>query len=355
MKLLELNTHGSKKTAKVMEQHFGSKVAVNTLPPVKAAALLSRVRTVLKEYKSTKGTVNTENSPAYLKALMMEQALTQHVKENIDQLDPDTIETIKVISSAEQGKPVQANDLKKLGSIAKMAVDGGVKESAGILDEAAVEELCELARPHLNKCRTKKDVARCIDECAMTDGGKMHMKVYPMAERQAALESLCSMSESRVLREASEVEKSQVVLAAQDMVQSIQDMIEDVSEMQYKELPALVQAIKYDLDAQKATQFQQTVQGVLQTLLQTLTEQKGQMDLALGNITGEEAGAELGAMADDELAGDIGGEELPDLGDEEIPDEELPDLGGEEGEELPDLEPEEPAIGTSAALGRSRR
>jgi hypothetical protein len=140
------------------------------------------------------------------------------------------------------------------------------------------------------------------------------------------------------------------------MVSAIQDMIEDVSEMQYKELPALVQAIKYDLDSSKAESFQQTVQSSLSTLLDTLQQQKVAMDGALGSLTGESAGAELpGVGGGEELpAGDLGGEELPDLGDEEIPDEELPDLGGEEGEELPNPEEELPA-GTTAALGRSRR
>ena len=368
MKLLELNTYGSKKTAKVMEQHFGSRIAISKLNPVKAAAMLSTVRNVLKEYKKTKGTVLTENSPAYLKAVMMEQALLQHLKENATALDPKTLATMKAISSAEQGKPVATDQLKALGQIASMSISGNQSDTNAIhedgeLDESAVAELCELARPHLAKCKTKGDLARCIDECAQRDGGKNHLRIYPQAERRKALERVLSgLRESRqhrrsMIAEGSEVESAQVVLAAQDMVQSIQDMIEDVSEMQYKELPALVQAIKYDLDSAKAESFQQTAQGALSALLDNLQQQKVAMDNALGSLTGESAGSALaGSEADTGELPDLGGAEgeLPDLGAE---GGELPDLGAEGGE-LPDLGgEEEPAapVGTKAALGRGRR
>jgi len=235
------------------------------------------------------------------------------------------------------------------------------------LDESAVSELCELARPHLAKCKSKQDVAKCIDECAQRDGGRNHLRVYPQAERRAAFESICSsLKESRLQRrkiiaEGSEVESAQVVLAAQDMVQSIQDMIEDVSEMQYKELPALVQAIKYDLDSSKADSFQQAVQGSLSALLDALQQQKVTMDGALGSITGEDAGAGLpgGDMGGDDLGmgGDdlgMGGDELPPLGGEEDPLADPlagDDLGGEPTDELPEPEP----VGTKSALGRGRR
>jgi hypothetical protein len=45
----------------------------------------------------------------------------------------------------------------------------------------------------------------------------------------------------------SEVQQAQVVLAAQDMVDKMQSMLEDTTEMQFKELPALVDSIAIKL------------------------------------------------------------------------------------------------------------
>ena len=50
----------------------------------------------------------------------------------------------------------------------------------------------------------------------------------------------------------SEVQQAQVVLAAQDMVDSVQGMLEDVSEMQFKELPALVDSIRNQVGTAQA-------------------------------------------------------------------------------------------------------
>jgi hypothetical protein len=55
--------------------------------------------------------------------------------------------------------------------------------------------------------------------------------------------TMMAMAESKIarrLREASEVQQAQVVLASQDMVDQVQKMSEQISAMQFKDLPALV-------------------------------------------------------------------------------------------------------------------
>ena len=64
-------------------------------------------------------------------------------------------------------------------------------------------------------------------------------------EEQKLVTSAAMMQAESRLRRAmrrlneSEVQQAQVVLAAQDMVDKMQGMLEDVSELQFKELPAL--------------------------------------------------------------------------------------------------------------------
>jgi hypothetical protein len=150
------------------------------------------------------------------------------------------------------------------------------------------------------------------------------------------------------LRE-SEVQQAQVVLAAQDMVDSVQGMLEDVSEMQFKELPALVDSIRNQVGTAQADQFNTDANTALQTMIQSLQGAKTQLEQALAVVTGQAQGGGIPAMpgvdgelpppgAGDELGGDLGGEMPPPEGDVDL------DI---------DADIEEPAPG--AGLGRKRR
>ena len=140
----------------------------------------------------------------------------------------------------------------------------------------------------------------------------------------------------RRLREASEVQQAQVVLAAQDMVDKMQKMLEEITAMQFKDLPALVDSIKNEVGQQQANQFNADATAALSGLVQNLQAGKQQMDAALGVVTGEAAApvaADLDAAADmTGAAGDMGAMDV--------------DLDAAAGEETADTAPD---------LGRERR
>ena len=128
---------------------------------------------------------------------------------------------------------------------------------------------------------------------------------------------LLAKHKSRIVFENEEVEKSQVILAAQDMVDSIQKMLEDVGQMQVKELPALVSSIESEMDAQKAQTFNDSVSQQLTTLSEALKASydgvKGSLNALTGMggdamtafDTGAEAAADLGAEAGAEMGTDV--------------------------------------------------
>ena len=137
----------------------------------------------------------------------------------------------------------------------------------------------------------------------------------------------------RRLREENELQKSQTILAMQDMVDRIQKMTEDVSEMQFKDLPAIVQTLKNEGNQDQATQLQTSTSAALTQLLQSLQEGKTQMEQSQGILTGQasqipgmEAGAAPGGLpSPDDLDGadGMGGEpELPLMPDDD--EDELP-------------------------------
>jgi hypothetical protein len=141
------------------------------------------------------------------------------------------------------------------------------------------------------------------------------------------------------LQEASEVQQAQVVLASQDMVDQVQKMSEQISAMQFKDLPALVDQIKNEVGVDQAMQFNTDATAALAGLLQNLQGAKTQLEQALGVVTGQ--------------APQVPGEELapPMPGQEEIGiDAEIPTADGEE-----DIDAEMDANVEPAGLGRERR
>jgi hypothetical protein len=158
------------------------------------------------------------------------------------------------------------------------------------------------------------------------------------------------MYNPRIVVENEEVEKSQVVLAAQEMVDSMQKMIEQVSDMLVKELPAVVDGVNSEFGTSEGEQFNSQVSEALTSLQAALTQSKTGLQGALGVVTGQGGGfgAEAGGdmAAPDMAAGaDMGG------------DMAAPDMGAEAGGDMaaPDMSAEEPAEEPVPAVGRSKR
>lgn len=143
----------------------------------------------------------------------------------------------------------------------------------------------------------------------------------------------------RIVLENEEVEKSQVILAAQDMIDTVQKMYEDINDMLVKELPALVDSIQSEIGVNESTQFNDAASQSLTALNAALQEAQTSLKGALGGLTGQgaedafaqgepemgadlgaEMGADLGAGAEAELnapEGDLDLPPVPDMGDEE--------------------------------------
>ncbi len=294
MKLQELSAPTpSKQIAKVFESYFGNRIRFDQLTLGQTKAMLSKVRGILGEHRKTAQRDNSEQDPRYLQLVMMEQALAARMKENT--VPPTT-------GAAPPPAPATGTTPKD----PKLAA--ALKKSA--------------AGQTLNP-----------EEQKLVAGAAM-MQAESRFRRMA-----------RRLNE-SEIQQAQVVLAAQDMVDKMQGMLEDVSELQFKELPALVDSIKNQVGIDQATQFNTDASAALSGLMQNLQGAKQQLDQALGVVTGTAApaaadAAAMGAQAGADMGADMGAE----LGAE---------LGAEAGE-MP-AEPVEPdAEPAGAVLGRARR
>ena len=127
----------------------------------------------------------------------------------------------------------------------------------------------------------------------------------------------------------SEMGKSQAILAAKDMVDSIQDMLEDVSKMQNEQMPALLDTIRDQIGMEQADAFKASVGSLLANMVEQLGSARESADQAARALAGEQvaqpmamggAGGMGGGMpAPGGMGGDMG--MTPDMGSDLDADE----------------------------------
>jgi hypothetical protein len=191
----------------------------------------------------------------------------------------------------------------------------------------------------LNKVRSLMSESKASNKFYESTGNSSYMKLVFMEQALSKQFAYLSTQRPRIVVENEEVEKSQTILAAQDMVDSIQKMVEQVSDMIVKELPALVDSVQSEIGVNESSSFQQQATEALTSLQAALTQSQTTMKSAVNGITGQgnmgafDAGGDITA----DIGGDLGGEEdfsmdataeLPDGGEEEI------DMDIEEPEDL---------------------
>lgn len=115
----------------------------------------------------------------------------------------------------------------------------------------------------------------------------------------------------------SEMGKSEAVLAAKDIVDSLQDMLEKVSKVQNEQMPALIDTIRDQIGMEQAEAFKGAMGGLLGNLYQSLQTGREQADTAVRSLAGEQTdqpmdmgmggGADLGGGMPPEGGDDLGG------------------------------------------------
>jgi hypothetical protein len=180
-------------------------------------------------------------------------------------------------------------------------------------------------------------------------GNASYMKLVFMEQALSKQFAQLSANRPRIVTENEEVEKSQVVLAAQDLVDSLRKMIEEVSDMLVKELPALSDSIQSEMGVNEAEQFTSQATEALTSLQATLTQSEGTMKSALNSITGQGGAAAFGT--DDGMGMDTGMDDGMGMDADISAEEPLPG-GGEEDFSADIEEPEQEPVG---GVGRAKR
>jgi len=294
MKLQELAVlPQTKQIAKVFESYFGKSITFESLSKRQAHAMLDKVRGLISEHRGTPAYHGSEKSPAYLKLVMMEQVLTKKIREEF----PAT-NTGGVTTGSAAGKKPDLNKIQDPKLKAAMT-----KSAAGQNLSPEEDELVKATALQAVTAESRRRNGRRLNE--------------------------------------SEVQQAQVILASQDMVDQVQKMIEQVTSLQFKDLPALVDQIRNEIGYDQATKFNADATAALGGMVQNLQGSKQQLEGAMGTVTGQAPVVPGVTDVDAELPA----EPMPDTGDEldldidaEIDDEEV--------------DAEEPV---KTSLGRERR
>ena len=281
MKLTDIQPKTDAKfISRVINNYFASKVDVPALKEGNARTMLTKVKALINETKSTHKFHTSEKSPAYLQLLLMEQALQSQLKE--------------------------------------YGADSSRYQSGTAYTSPASSVMADI--------KPEDDEEDDMEEAYGTSSKLMAGKKKYAKKK---------MKEDKLTE--SEVETAQVVLAAQDMVDKIAGWMEDVADMQYKDLPGLVEMMRNEVGVNEAQAFLDAQTATLTTLLGSLEQAKTEATTAMAPLTGEQADDPSEFSKEPDLE--------PDL-DAGVDNDTPPDVDSDGDITEPDLEPD---------LGRERR
>ena len=199
-------------------------------------------------------------------------------------------------------------------------------------------------RSMLSKVRGLINETKSSTEFYQSQTSPSYMKLVFMEQALSKHFAEISLRKPRIVVENEEVEKSQVVLAAQDLVDQVQKMVEEVSDMLVKELPALTDSVQSEIGVNESQTFNQQVSEALTSLQAALTQSQTTLKSALNSITGQ-GGAE--AFSAD---GDMGADMPPPM-----PSEEEVDIDATAELPAPEMDMEPPEEEPLGGVGRSKR
>lgn len=142
----------------------------------------------------------------------------------------------------------------------------------------------------------------------------------------------------------SELGRSEAVLAAKDIVDSVQDMLEKISKVQNEQIPALVDTIRDQIGSDQAEAFKSAISPMLSDLYTALSSAREGSDTAVRVLSGEQVAPTDMSMGGDEFGAD------QDLGG--APES---DFDSELGAEADGFDATDAAVGGEEELGRERR
>ncbi len=146
------------------------------------------------------------------------------------------------------------------------------------------------------------------------------------------------VSEGRKQLKEDDISKSEAILAAKDLVDSIQKMLQDCGKLQNEQMPALVDAIRSQFDNDKADNFQKSANDLLTNLMGTLQKTRNDVDVTVRSLTDDTISPDVQSKFDKDVDRDLElDDERSERGEDDFDDEsdsdDISDLHSADGDE----------------------
>jgi hypothetical protein len=353
MKLFDLaESQTSKQAAKVFESYFGDSINVDVISQQQARLMLNKVYTLVSEHRATPAFHHSEKDPVYLKLMMMERVLRARVKETSTIAVGQAAGAPQLTANSSLPNPtVQNGDMLKQQQNQQNTANAQQQAAADDQASAMQSQQSQLTAKQMTQQMTQQQMTQ--QQALLAAALAKNKNNQPLTVReQKIIAKTALFTESKILRRQlynilreSEIQQAQVMVAARALVDEIQKILEDVSSMQFKELPPLVDEMKNQIGLDKARQFNQDATAALGGLVNYIQDIKMKMEQALAIVVGQGTPD----MMDQEMGDDFSGDEEDDLGmNDEI------DTSGLGIDDEPEDEPELPNT-NGAGLGRAKR
>lgn len=198
--------------------------------------------------------------------------------------------------------------------------------------------------------RLASGLSESLDQIRRTHGAGAVEKNQTYMEMLMVRESLHSWmreNQQQFITE-SELAKSEAILAAKNIVDSVQDMLEKISKLQSEQMPALLDSIRDQIGAEQAEQFKSTMTPMITDLSAQLGAARETADGASRALAGEQVAQPM----DMGMGAGMGGDEMAGMSAGEVPGGLPPgdlEAGGDE------FAATDAAAGGVEELGRERR
>lgn len=194
--------------------------------------------------------------------------------------------------------------------------------------------------------RLSKAISENIQAIRRSFGGHTAQENPKYAELLLVKEGIDAWMRQKSYLSESEMGKSEAVLAAKDIVDSIQGMLEKISKIQNEQVPALIDTIRDQIGSEQADQFKSSISPTLTELYTALSTARESSDTSVRVLSGEKIGDDQMHLGDES---DDGSDDSDEFGRDEESDFD------HDEEEDDGFSATDSAAGGREELGRARR
>ena len=228
-----------KKLNKLIENRYGINLSINKLTPAKTAELVAKLDEQIADFKLSSLSQSAAQHPVYMKMVMIRESLTASMKDY---------------------KPANAPGSK--------------------------------AAPKLTAVSTSK---QAIKEMSSGRNFALILKALRYANEGREIPNKCMEGFLPLVKHLSSLKlnedalaKSEVILAARNMVDTLQGMVEDLSKMINEEMSPLLDSIRDQIGAAQAQEFGVASTQTLNAALESIRSAREQVDSSVRALTGEQ-------------------------------------------------------------------